>query len=272
MKFVLYNINSSGINSMSNCLKLTNMKKRIAFLMCILALFSSCSKDRDPKFGSVSKVEKRILTPEEAILKEKLALTAEVVRDVLIKTPEAVKEVSDFINLKMYKDDFVYFRDLFNPEENPRIKGLNISQTLFEKTFDDILARKSNSKIDFDLKEFLVANLITLYCPYPVSDYPDIDEVPSCTSDPIDNEEENIGYEILPDGSYNEVNVDEDYTWNHPVLIVAPDDSDDISTPPVTTATDKIHQLRVGYVKSTLQYDGLFWEVLNLNFVSWEEL
>lgn len=234
------------------------MKKRIVYLLCILAFVSSCSKDERPKLRESNSIEKRVLTPEETIMKSKLAMTAQMVRDVIREEPRVIKEVSGLIKLKMYNDDFIYFKDLFNPEENSSIKGLNESQTLFEKTFDEILSRKSNPDVNFNIKEFLIANAITLYCPYPVEDYSEITQLPSCTSDPIDNEYENIGYQLEDDGSYTEVVVDEEYSEDYPVWIVIQEDSEIAVSTPIVTSSNPVHQMRVGYVKCTKQYDGIF--------------
>jgi hypothetical protein len=234
------------------------MKKRIVFLLCIIAFVSSCSKDERPKLKESNSIEKRVLNPEETIMKNKLALTAQLVRDVIREKPGVVKEVSGLIKLKMYKDDFIYFKDLFNPEENSKIKGLNVSQTLFEKTFDEILSRKSNPDFNFNIKEFLVANAITLYCPYPVEDYPTISQLPSCTSDPIDNEYENTGYQLEDDGSFRMVVVDEEYSENYPVWIVIQEEPETELSTPTPTLSNNVHQMRVGYVKCTKQYDGIF--------------
>ena len=86
--------------------------------------------------------------------------------------------------------------------------------------------------------------------------------MPTCTSDPIDNDIENLGYQLEDDGSYLMVEVDEEYSEEYPVWIVMEDDSDSgisIAEPePTTTTNGTIHQMRVGWVMSTEQYDGIF--------------
>ncbi len=86
--------------------------------------------------------------------------------------------------------------------------------------------------------------------------------MPTLTSDPIDNDIENLGYQLEDDGSYSEVIVDEEYSEEYPVWIVMEDDTEsDISIQipePTTTTSGTIHQLRVGQVRSTKQYDGFF--------------
>ena len=226
-------------------------------MLCIIALVSSCAKDENPELIKASLVVKKDLTPEEVIMKEKLALTAQIVRDVIIDAPEVVKEVGSLINLRMYKDDFILFKDLFNPEENSIIKGSTPS-TKFGKVFDIILERKSNSNINFDIKKFLVASEITLYCPYPTDDYPAAYQIPSVTSDPIDNEYENIGYQLENDGSYSEIIVNEEYSEDYPVWIVTQEDSYTEENNPTVNTNTSIYQLRVGSVKCTKQYDGIF--------------
>jgi len=244
----------SGIELLSNCIKNCIMKKLTIFSMCIFALFSSCSKDENPETLNTDQIERRTLTPEEILLKEKLASTAQIVRDVILTQPKVVKEVSDLISLKKYRDDYIYFKDLFRTYK----KGSDLQPTLFERTFNEIMERKSNIEPFHGLKEFLVESDITLYCPYPVEDYPVENQMPSCTSDPIDNDQVNTGYQIMSDGSYLEVDVDEKYSEKYPVWIVMPEDEDIETGTAAGTGKGTVHQLRVGHVKCTKQYDGIF--------------
>jgi hypothetical protein len=230
------------------------MKKQFLFMACIIALVSSCSKDQVPVLKSP--VIKKELTPDEKVLKDKLALTAQVVRDVIISSPDVVKEVDGFISMKMHKDDFVYFSELFSPE-NSVYKGTNVTETKFAKAFDELVSSKSDYKEVGNLKEFLVSNNVAVYCPYPEEDYPSGTETIAITSDPVDNEEENIGYQIEDDGTYSEMTVDEEYTDTTPVWIITQEEEMTISTP-IVSSNGPVHQMRVGWVKSTTQYDGLF--------------
>ncbi len=198
------------------------MKKLMIFLMCITALVASCSKDENPAIRNTDRIVRRTLTPEEILLKEKLASTARIMRDVILRQPKVVKEVSDLISFKEYRDDFVYFKDLFSTGQ----KGSGPEPTLFEKTFDEIMEGKSDIEPFLGLKEYLIGNDITLYCPYPVEDYPADYQMPSCTSDPIDNDVLNMGYQIEEDGSYSEVDITEEYSETYPVWIVMPDEGD----------------------------------------------
>ena len=244
----------SGIELLSNCIKNCIMKKLTIFSMCIFALFSSCSKDENPETLNTDQIERRTLTPEEILLKEKLASTAQIVRDVILTQPKVVKEVSDLISLKKYRDDYIYFKDLFRTYK----KGSDLQPTLFERTFNEIMERKSNIEPFHGLKEFLVESDITLYCPYPVEDYPVENQMPSCTSDPIDNDQVNTGYQIMSDGSYLEVDVDEKYSEKYPVWIVMPEDEDIETGTAAGTGKGTVHQMRVGYARSSIQYDGFF--------------
>ena len=231
------------------------MKKQFLFVACIFALVSSCSKDQNPVLKSP--VIKKELTPDEKVLKEKLALTAQVVRDVIISSPEVIKEVDGFINQKMHKDDFVYFKELFSPE-NSVYKGMNVTETKFARVFDDLLSSKSDYKEAGNLKEFLVSYNVAVYCPYPAEDYPAGTGALALTSDPVDNEQENLGYAVADDGTYSNVTVDEEYTETEPVWIVIIEEDEIGSIIPTETSSATIHQMRVGWVKCTQQYDGLF--------------
>jgi hypothetical protein len=231
------------------------MKKLFLFMACIIALVSSCSKDQVPVLKSP--VIKKELTPDEKVLKDKLALTAQVVRDVIISSPDVVKEVDGFISMKMHKDDFVYFRELFSPE-NSVYKGTNVTETKFAKAFDELVSSKSDYKEVGNLKEFLVSNNVAVYCPYPEEDYPSGTVALAVTSDPVDNELENLGYEVADDGTYSDVTVDEEYTESEPVWIVIIEEGGTESLNPIIIPSGSIHQMRVGWVKCTQQYDGLF--------------
>ena len=231
------------------------MKKQFLFVVCIFALVSSCSKDQNPVIKSP--VIKKELTPDEKALKEKLALTAQVVKDVIISSPDVIKEVDGLINLKTHKDDFVYFKELFYPE-NSALKGMNVTETKFAKVFDELVSSKSDYKEAGNLKEFLVSNNVAVYCPYPAEDYPAGSGALAVTSDPVDNEQENLGYAVLDDGTYDEVTVDEVYTETEPVWIVIIEEDGTGSLNPIITPSGSIHQMRVGWVKCTQQYDGLF--------------
>ena len=246
----------SGIKLLSNCIKICVMKKLNVVLMCLVALFASCTKDVIPDVEKTDRVIRRVLTPEEALLKEKLAVAAQVVRDVVLRQPAVVEEVSDLIGLKLYRDDYIYFRDLFGSVNSN--KGVVCGAPLFEKTFDEVIESKSGD-INFpDIKEYLVTNNITLYCPYPVEDYPAENQLPSCTSDPLDNDVINTGYQLESDGSYSVVDITEEYSEDYPVWIVMPEEEDIITMPVPTNPLPGVHQLRVGHVKCTKQYDGLF--------------
>jgi hypothetical protein len=234
------------------------MKSKVVFLMCIIALVSSCSKDEIPANKTDDSIVRRTLTADEIVLKEKLSLTAQVVRDLILEMPEVVKEVGNLIDRKMYRDDFIYFNDLFNPEENLKLKSSGPGQTLFEKTFDELIVKKSYTAATSELKVFLVENDIALYYPYPVEDYSYENQLPSCTSDPIDNEYENIGYQLEDDGTYSEVIVDEEYSEEYPVWIIMEEEGEIALPTPVPEVTSGVHQLRVGHVMSNKQYDGIF--------------
>jgi hypothetical protein len=231
------------------------MKKLTVVLMCLVALFASCKKDVIPDVEKTDQVIRRVLTPEETLMKEKLAVAAQVVRDVVLRQPAVVEEVSDLIDLKLYRDDYIYFRDLFGAEN--RNKAIIHGAALFERTFDQVVESKSGDIKFPDIKKYLVENNITLYCPYPVEDYPADNQLPSCTSDPLDNEIINSGYQLEDDGSYSVVDITEEYSESYPVWIVMPGDMDSDTEIP-DPVTPKIHQLRVGHVKCSKQYDGLF--------------
>lgn len=233
------------------------MKKLTFVLMCLVALFASCTKDVIPDVEKTDQVVRRALTPEEILLKENLAKAAQVVRDVVLSEPAVVKEVSELIGLRLYRDDYVYFRDLFSDENN--LKGADRKAPLFERVFDEVIERKSGDLQFPDIKKYLVENDITLYCPYPIEDYPADNQLPSCTSDPLDNDVINTGYQLEEDGSYSLVEITEEYSEDYPVWIVMPEEEEETTTTPVpTNPLPGVHQMRVGWVMCSEQYDGFF--------------
>ena len=233
------------------------MKKLTFILMCLVALFASCTKDVIPDVEENDQIVRRELTPEETLMKEKLAMVAQVVRDVVLSEPAVVKEVSKLIDLRLYRDDYVYFRDLFSNENG--LKGVDCKAPLFERAFDEVIERKSGDLQFPGIKKYLVENNITLYCPYPIEDYPAGNQLPSCTSDPLDNDEINTGYQLEKDGSYSVVEVTEEYSKDHPVWIVMPEEEE--NEPQMSKASNSVrtvHQMRVGYISSSIHYDGFF--------------
>jgi hypothetical protein len=232
------------------------MKKLTVVLMCLVALFASCTKDVIPDVEKTDRVIRRVLTPEETLMKEKLAVAAQVVRDVVLRQPAVVEEVSDLIGLRLYRDDYIYFRDLFGTEN--RNKAIVHGAALFEKTFDEVVESKSGDIKFPDIKKYLVENNITLYCPYPIEDYPAENQLPSCTSDPLDNDVINTGYQLEEDGTYSVVDITEEYSEDYPVWIVMPEEEEITTTPVPTNPLPGVHQMRVGWVMCSEQYDGFF--------------
>ena len=166
------------------------------------------------------------------------------------------------------------------------LKGQLKEKTVFATVFDEISNLKSQN-LD-NLKGYLVKNNLAIYIPYPLSDYPEDNRIPTITFHPLLNDSVNIGFEPLIEGlnivGYNDVTVSEEYTIDQPVYIVVPinflDDSygnellignvsDDafLKSAKTSASTVSVDEVRIGWVYLSKQYDGLFSGGSELRFV-----
>lgn len=174
------------------------------------------------------------LTIEQLQLKEKMNQAALVLVE-FSNDKEIQKEIQDLIDLKMYRDDYIKFKDLFQPESNDKLKS--IGSTKFAKKFRETISANKFKKLknseDFDLETFLIENDLRLYVPYPLEDYPEDMRTPTISFHPLDNDSVNIGYKLLTNKSTNNVQqvekVNEEYSINHPLYLIVPIDDEGTS-------------------------------------------
>lgn len=138
------------------------------------------------------------------------------------------KEIQKLINLKMYNDDYIKFKDLFHPESNTNLKST--STTLFAQAFRKVIKSGNYQHLKSsdvsDLEQFLIDNNLTLYVPYPLSEYPENMRNPTITFNPLDGDSVSTGYALSSFKSTNNIqpisNVGEGYSNTHPIYIIDP--------------------------------------------------
>jgi len=122
-----------------------------------------------------------------------------------------------------------------------------------------------------DLYNYLIENNCYIYCPYPEDFYPNGISGYTVAPHPIDNEYEGVGYSVDINGKMTEVIVNEKYTDDNSVLLIMPNDKDDIdtlelggfkSTP--NTKTDPINEVTIGLIRCANYCGGLFEGTLEL--------
>ncbi|MFB6318714.1 hypothetical protein [Saccharicrinis sp. FJH54] len=186
---------------------------------------------------------------------------------------DVTDEISFIISKHMYSDDFVFFRDLFNPEDNKVLKSAGFNQSVFESEFDRALDQMKLKSTGFDdLKQFLIDNNLALYVPYPLEEYNENNRIPTISFHPLVNDSINCGYEyksetglksteILSD-PYEIVTVNEEYAEEKPVYLIVPKEIEEPTVPTIDpidpVATNEINEVKVGWVYLTKQLDGLF--------------
>lgn len=190
----------------------------------------------------------------------------------MVNNDDVNKEMRILIAKKMYTDDYVFFKDLFEPNENTTLKSAGIASTVFETEFDNI-TKKGNLKSSEvnDLKDYLIANDLVLYVPYPIEDYNVDKQTPTISFHPLLNDSINIGYEPIEDGLeksiatgyYNEVIVNEAYTVDKPVYLIVPlDYLDDGSTSsdeiPSSSDASGHFEIRIKKGRCREHYDNIF--------------
>lgn len=199
------------------------MKKIFHYFIIISIISFAVTGCQKEKVNPTMQDESTQLTPEQLDLKKKMDQAAQILVQ-FSNDKEAMAEVQKMIDLKMYRDDYVKFKDLFQPESNSRLKSFG--ETKFAKLFREKAASGLKSSNDFDLEQFLIDNDLVLYVPYPAEDYPTDKQTPTISYHPLDNDSVNIGYRLSMGKSTNAVQtiskVNEEYSKTYPVYIIAP--------------------------------------------------
>jgi|GEM_PF-3581666 len=180
-------------------------------------------------------------------------------------------ELDQMIKMKMYNDDYVFFRDLFSPNVNEKLKSANIEQTAFKKAFDQAISNNGlkSEKID-DLENYLVSNNLVLYIPYPVEMYPDNKRIPTVAYHPLLNDSLGEGFQFLSsakpnsDLNFKRVQVNDAYALKNLCFLIVPAEklgfeSDNLQFKSVSSPTAGQHyEIRVGKAACFKQYDDIF--------------
>jgi hypothetical protein len=266
---------SYGLKTKSKSMK--NLRKYLVlFLVCAgVVVFNSCSDNKEfDSENNIADIESSFLptgTIDQKLLLEKMDETAQI----LIKfadNEEVNAEISLLIKKNMYKDDFIFFKDLFNPEDNSILKSISMTETNFSKAFKQAsagLVLKSGSIND--LTNFLIENNVALYVPYSLENYPDDRQTPTISFHPLINDSLNYGYKQLSGNSFksatfNDVEYEkvdgvcEEYAQEYPVYLIVPKDFEDtqLKGANANLSSNKVHEIQVGWVFLTKHYDGLF--------------
>ncbi len=195
--------------------------KIFLFITIIASATTGCQKE---EMTPVNKEETQ-LSQEKIELKKNMDKAAQVLAK-FSNDKKVWSEVQKMIDLQMYNDDYVKFKDLFQPESNSKLKSFG--ETKFARRFRETVSSGLKSRDSFDLETFLTENNLVLYIPYPVEDYPVDKQVPTISYHPLDNDSVNIGYRLTGNKSTNNVTtvpkVNETYSKAYPVLIIAPPD------------------------------------------------
>jgi hypothetical protein len=240
------------------------MKKIITgiaiFLLMALA-FTACQKDN---VGPVSKINKPQLTNEQLQLKNKMQQTAQIIAE-FSNDPAVQAEIHDLIAQNIYTDDYIKFKDLFHPVSNNRLKSNTVSK--FAQDFRNIIKSGNYPHLKnddtSDLEQYLVKNNLSLYVPYPLTDYPKDQRTPTVCFQPLDNDTLATGYVASSLKSTKAVTdltsvpVDNDYTYQHPIYVVEPTpvlDSLRKINSGSSTSTNYVNQVKIGDLFITNHY------------------
>lgn len=235
-----------------------------AFL-CALILFGSCSKDDASEVVG----KESALTAEQAVQKENLKHIALAVASVSgDKTVFNEVQAAVRASLNIGLDEQYRFKDALNPSQS-KITALRSSAVgEFGKKMMDALKNSGlrSSSTGEDMETFLISEDVQIYWPYS-EDWDGVTE-PVVTFDPIAEVDENIGFKrvLQEDGTFriDTVVVNEAYACKNPVWVVnfCENDEADIEQAELKAArlknTATVHQVSVGWVKSTKHYDGFF--------------
>lgn len=244
------------------------MKKRLLFITFIICIhLFSCSKENQEELEVIqpNSYDKELLSKMEE---------ASTVIAQFANNDEVKSELEGMIKMKKNNDDFVYFKDLFKSSSSDNFKGANINETAFERCFDNVLNRDNEKSGEIDnLKDYLVANDLVLYIPYPLEMYPEDKRIPTISFHPLVNDVESKGIKaILENGEingFNDVIVDDSYALNNYCILIIPADKlcneifGDVQKSAIlennTVLSSKPHyEIRIKHARCLKQYDNLF--------------
>lgn len=243
------------------------MKNLILLFVVLTFILGACEKKEANDFGT----KKNFVTEEQKLLLAKMDEAAQVIA-IFTSDEQVNNEISMFIKKKMYKDDFIFFKDLFEPDANSVLKSSNMSETVFSKLF-----RKASEGMSLksgtvnDLEDFLIENNLALYVPYPLEDYPADKQIPTISFHPLLNDSLNYGYKQLVGNVTKSSNINaveyeliegvgEEYAQENPVYAIIPREPEEpqFQSPTSSSGSSTVHQIKVGWVYLTKHYDSFF--------------
>lgn len=134
-----------------------------------------------------------------------------------------------------YMEGRVLMKDLFITNSNGSSLRVKASSNSFSDDFRNAFGRNKALKVSGvseinisifsnpdSLIQYLSANNVCLYCPYPVERYAENNRIPAISFHPIDNDSVNVGYVIENTGLIPKVKVCQAYNDLHPVWILMP--------------------------------------------------
>ena len=198
-------------------------KWNLILLIPIGFLLNSCQKEINV---SAQEDETGKLSINQLELKKRMDQAAQIIAR-FSDEKEVQDEIAELIRKRDYCDDYVKFKDLFQPEENSELKSVSV--TRFAKKFRSYSTEnnKGSNEDDFDLEKYLVENNLVLYVPYPLEDYPEGMRTPTITFHPLTNDSVNIGYVLSNSKGIQQItqvdDVGEGCSEKQPVYIIEPE-------------------------------------------------
>lgn len=220
-------------------------------------------------------IEKRILSQSEKEKLENLKKSTSLLLDLIEESPEVVDLIDFGVSLKYEGDESILFEEVISPKsELNRLARLKNSKNISSQKISPVTSSRLMSLQD--LEE------IEIYFPYSEEGFDS--KFITVTYNPIDNDDENIGYKLEKVGEKyvfrDSVLVTDDYAYQNPVLILDYhdflEDSDPNSRKYVESGTDNafvdlaccskvrltgnnnVNKLYVRHLQVTENFRGLF--------------
>lgn len=234
--------------------------KKIIYVLTICVLFAGCEKYDSRQVNQ--KINKRVLSGSETILKENLDQAAMILAEIM-QDESVLNEVS-----VLYNEDrdfyMLSFEDLFDEAKSPGNSFASLREQFLGKC--DAMGSKGTWQ---DLADFLAKNGSYIYCPYPSSFYPKGTKSMTVAAHPVDNDEEGPGYRF-EGKKMLKVTVNEDYADTYPVILIMPRDEKEIEYKGIdikneeVSKGDPVYEVKVGKVRCASYCGGIFEGELEL--------
>ena len=238
------------------------MKKSIIFTVITFAITVSCD---DGNYSEISVETNELLTTDQQnqikTMKETQIVLGNIIQDLEVR-----RDILSEVKLKYDGDNNARFTELLNLSHARNGRSNSAFANAFLNEVENANNVRSDDKFT-DLVEKIQNEDLVIYAPYYEEfDWDTVENV-TVTFHPLVNEDVNqgIAHEFSTNIS-NEVIVDDEYAFTHPTIIIKPADgeeresnnTDEESGNPNGRSAISTHQLSVGWMKSTVQHDGLF--------------